>query len=85
MQVTTLNEIEEGLRQIDVDPLREMVYQMAHSHVAVCQLTSTVGDCSHISPDEIRDRVAGLAVDRLAEALAPTAWIAIDLHRRVGP
>jgi hypothetical protein len=81
--VTTLRETEESLRGVDPDSLREMVHQAARSHIAVCQLTSQIGGCAHISPDETRDRVDALSVGELADLLAPAAWIAVELHRRL--
>jgi len=84
MTVTTLHEVEESLRGVDPDTLREMVYQTAHSHITVCQLTSTIGDCAHISTEETRDGVGGLSVAEMAAILAPTAWMSIDLHQRIG-
>ncbi|MGD2060384.1 MAG: hypothetical protein PVF87_05945, partial [Acidimicrobiia bacterium] len=63
---------------------REMVYQAAHSHITICELTSRVGDCAHIPPDETRDRVDRLTPAELASILAPTAWMSIDLHQRIG-
>lgn len=82
--MTTLHETEELLRAMDPDTLREMGYELARSHISVCELTSQIGDCAHISPAEIRDRVDGLTADRLAALLAPTAWMATDLHERIG-
>ncbi|HEX6301351.1 MAG TPA: hypothetical protein VF148_12860 [Acidimicrobiia bacterium] len=61
-----------------------MVYQVAQSHVRVCELTSLVGDCAHIGVDAIRDRVEDLDPEQMAAILAPTAWMAVDLHRRIG-
>jgi hypothetical protein len=84
MTVTTLHEVEESLRAVDPDTLREMVYQAAHSHSTICQLTSQIGGCAHISAGETRDRVEGLSVAELAAILAPTAWMSVDLHRRIG-
>lgn len=84
MTVTTLHEVEESLRQMDPDTLREMVFQAAHSHITLCELTSRIGDCAHIQPEETRDRVDGLTVAQLASILAPTVWISIDLHQRIG-
>lgn len=84
MTVTTLHEVEESLRALDPDTLREMVYQTARSHINVCQLTSQVGGCAHISDDETRDRVESMSVGELAAVLGPTAWISIDLHQRLG-
>lgn len=81
--VTTLHEVEESLRKVDPDTLREMAYQAAHSHINVCELTSRVGDCAHIGADEMRDRVDGLTVGQLAALLAPAAWMSIDLHQRL--
>jgi hypothetical protein len=84
MTVTTLHEVEESLRQMDPETLREMVFQSAHSHITLCELTSQLGDCAHIAPEETRDRVDGLTVAQLAAILAPTVWISIDLHQRIG-
>jgi hypothetical protein len=84
MTVTTLHEVEESLQALDPDKLREMVYQTARSHINVCQLTSQLGGCAHTSADETQDRVAALSVAELAALLAPTAWMSIDLHRRLG-
>jgi hypothetical protein len=84
MAVTTLHEVEASLRAFDAETLREMVYQTARSHIHVCQLTSQVGGCAHISEDETRDRIDGMSVGELAAVLAPIAWISIDLHRRLG-
>jgi hypothetical protein len=83
-EMTTLHEIEESLRQLDPDTLREMVFQTAHSHSTVCELTSQIGGCSHIGQEETRDRVGGLSVAALAAILAPVAWVSIHLHDRVG-
>lgn len=84
MTVTTLHEVEESLRALDPDTLREMVYQTARTHINVCQLTSQIGGCAHLSDDETRDRVDAMSVGELATVLAPTAWISIDLHQRLG-
>lgn len=84
MTVTTLHEVEESLRALDPGTLREMVYQTARSHIDVCQLTSQVGGCAHVSAEETRDRVDALSVAEMAGILAPTAWMSIDLHRRLG-
>jgi hypothetical protein len=84
LNVTTLPEVEESVRALDPDTLREMVYQTACSHISVCQLTSQIGGCAHLSLDETRDRVDALSVAELASVLAPTAWMSIDLHRRLG-
>lgn len=84
LTTTTLHEIEESLREVDPETLHEMAYQMAHSHITVCELTSRVGDCAHISEVEVRDRVDGLTVGQLAAVLAPTAWLSIETHHRVG-
>jgi hypothetical protein len=81
--VTTLHEIEESLRNVEPDTLREMAYQTAQSHVAVCGLTSQIGDCAHIDMEEIRDRVGGLTGSQLAAILAPTAWLSIEIHRNL--
>lgn len=84
MTVSTLHEVEESLRALDPDTLREMVYQTARSHINVCQLTSQIGGCAHINADETRDRVDALSVGELADVPAPTAWMSIHLHRRLG-
>lgn len=84
MTGTTPREIERSLEDLDQETLREMVYQVAQSHIRVCELTSRVGDCSHIGRDEIRERVEDLELDRMTAILAPTAWMAVDLHRRIG-
>ena len=84
MTVTTLHEVEESLRALGSDTLREMVYQTARSHINVCQLTSQVGGCAHIDAEETRDRVEALSVAEMAGILAPTAWMSIDLYRRLG-
>ncbi len=84
MQATTLHEVEETLRSLPLDTLQEMAYQEAHSHTRLCELTSRVGDCAHISPDETRDRVGALDARQLASLLAPTAWLSVDLHHRLG-
>lgn len=83
MSVVTLHEVEEAVRRIEPDTLREMVFQVAHGHTTVCELTSRIGDCAHIDSNEIRDRVDALTVAQLAAILAPSAWMSIDLHRRV--
>ena len=82
MKVTTLHEVEEALRGLEPDELHEMAYQMARSHAEVCGLTSRVGGCSHIPGEETRDRVDGMTASELAELLAPTAWIAAQIHSR---
>jgi hypothetical protein len=51
--------------------------------MAVCELTSKVGDCAHINADETRDRVDALTDAQLAALLAPMAWMSIDLHTRL--
>jgi hypothetical protein len=84
MQVTTLPEVEEKLQEFDPDTLREMAYQVAHSHVTVCELTSKIGGCAHISAEQTRNRVDSLSVAEIAAILAPSAWMSIDLHRRIG-
>lgn len=84
MTGTTPHEIARSLEDLDQETLREMVYQVAQSHIRVCELTSRVGDCSHIARDEIRERVEDLELDQMASILAPTAWMAVDLHRRIG-
>ena len=83
MNVTTLHEVEESLRELDPETLREMAYQVARSHIDVCELTSTIGDCAHIKADEIRDRVDSSSLAELAGLLAPTAWMSIELHSRL--
>lgn len=82
--VTTLHETEESLRALDPDTLREMVYQAARSHIALCQLTSQMGECAHINADDTRDRVDALSVAEMADIIGPTAWISIELHKRLG-
>ena len=82
MRVTTLHEVEEALRDLNPDELHEMAYQMARSHADVCGLTSSIGGCSHISSEETRDRVDGMTAHELAQLLAPTAWIAAQVHSR---
>lgn len=84
MTFTTLHQVEESLRDLDPETLHEMAYQAAHSHITICELTSKIGDCAHISSDEVRDRVDALTVNQLAALLAPTAWMSVDLHRRLG-
>jgi hypothetical protein len=84
MKVTTLHEVEEALRELDPDTLREMVFQTARAHAHVCELTSKIGDCAHIGADEMRDRVDALSSAELSAVLAPTAWVAVDLHHRLG-
>lgn len=84
MQVTTLTEIETALDGIDPDTLRDMAYQLALSYVSVCEVTSRIGDCAHTSHEEIRDRIESLDKARLMALLAPSAWLAIDLHHRLG-
>lgn len=84
MTVTTLHEVEESLRRMDPDTLREMVFQAAHSHITICELTSRVGGCSHVEADETRDRVNSLTIAQIAAILAPTVWMSIDLHQRIG-
>lgn len=84
MTIATLREIEESLLGMDVETLREMAYRTAHSHITVCELTSKIGDCAHISAEETRDRVEGLTVTQLAAILAPTAWMSIEVHRGIG-
>ncbi|GEM_PF-2884604 len=84
MQVTTLPGVEEKLQEVDPETLREMVYQIANSHITVCGLTSKIGGCAHVTAEETRDRVDKLSVAQLAAILAPSAWMSIDLHRRIG-
>jgi hypothetical protein len=84
MDVTTLHEVEEKLGLLDPDTLREMAFQTARSHAAVCGMTSQIGDCAHIGSDEIRDRVETMPVADLVAALAPLAWVSIDVHGRIG-
>ena len=84
MKITTLHQVEESLREVDPETLREMAYRAAHSHINVCELTSRVGGCAHINADDMRDRVEGLTVGQLAALLAPSAWLSIDLHQRLG-
>lgn len=80
MQITTLHEVEEALRDVDPLTLREMAYQIAHSHATVCGLTSSEGECAHVPDQETRDRVDGLTGHELAAMLAPSAWVSIELH-----
>lgn len=82
--VTTLHQLEELLRSLEPDTLRELAYQAAHSHVLVCELTSRSGGCVHIGADEVRDRLEDLTIGQLAALLAPNAWMSIDLHQRLG-
>lgn len=84
MQVTTMTEIEEALGGVDPDTLREMAYRMALSHVALCETTSQIGDCAHTDPEMIRDRIEGLERAKLISLLAPHAWLAVDIHHRLG-
>ncbi|HSJ83147.1 MAG TPA: hypothetical protein VLA91_04950 [Acidimicrobiia bacterium] len=84
MTVTSLHEVEESLQALDPDMLREMVHRAARSHIAVCELTSQIGGCAHVGADETRDRVDAMSVAELVAVLAPTAWMSIDLHRRLG-
>ncbi|MFP3882825.1 MAG: hypothetical protein ACLFWH_10975 [Actinomycetota bacterium] len=84
MTGTTPQEVQKSLEALDRGTLREMVYQVAQSHIRVCELTSRVGDCAHIGRDEIRERVEDLELDQMTAILAPTAWMAVDLHRRIG-
>jgi hypothetical protein len=84
MQVTDLPVVEAKLQDVDPETLREMVYQIAHSHVTVCELTSKIGGCAHVTAEETRRRVDTLTVDQLAVILAPSAWMSIDLHRTIG-
>lgn len=83
MNVTTLHEVEESLRKLDAESLREMAYQTARGHVKFCELTSQLGGCSHVQADEVRDRVDGLTVGQLAGMLAPAVWTSVDLHTRI--
>lgn len=83
MRVVTLHEVEEALRTSDPGTLREMAHQLARSHVALCGLTSTEGDCAHISEEATQDRIDALEVDRLAALLAPSAWTALWLEERM--
>lgn len=80
MRVTTRHEVEVALRSLDHDTLREMAFQEAKSHHAICRLTSRVDDCAHISENETRDRVDALGDDQLAQLLAPTAWMSVLVH-----
>jgi hypothetical protein len=84
MQASTLHQVEERLREVDPDTLREMAYQAARSHATICGFTSQIGDCAHVDADETRDRVDALTGAELATLLAPTAWVSIDLHNRLG-
>jgi hypothetical protein len=84
MIATTLPEIEESLRVLDTETLREMMTGLARSHREVCELTSRIGGCAHTDPGELRDRIDRLSVDELVERIAPMIWPALDLHRRIG-
>lgn len=84
MQTTTLHQVEERLRGVESDTLREMAFQAARSHAMICGFTSQIGDCAHVAADETRDRIGKLTVPELVTLLAPTAWISIDLHDRIG-
>lgn len=85
MDVTTLHEVERALHGLDPDTLREMGYQVARSHVAVCGLTSAIGGCAHVDLDQIRDRVDGMTPTQLVDLLAPLAWTSIDSRDRIRP
>jgi hypothetical protein len=80
MQKTTFREVQEALRTIDPDILREIARQLAESHVTVCGLTSQEGDCSHITGGETRARIDKLSLTQLADLVAPTVWISTELH-----
>jgi hypothetical protein len=80
MQVTTLHEVEEALRSLDLGTLREMAYQLGRSHAAVCRITSKLGEAAHVSEQETRDRVDQLGPAELTTILAPTAWLSVKLH-----
>jgi hypothetical protein len=84
MQVSTLQQVEERLREVDPDILREMAFQTARSHARICGFTSQIGDCAHVESDETKDRIGQLTVAELATLLAPTTWVSIDLHNRIG-
>lgn len=84
MQVTTLPEVEQSLRSLDPDTLRYMASQLAHNHARFCALTSSEGDCSHVPDIETQDRIDQMDAAQLASLLAPTAWVSMDLHRRIG-
>lgn len=81
---TTPQEVQKSLENLDRETLQEMVYQVAQSHIRICELTSQVGDCAHIGRDEIHERVEDLDLGQMTAILAPTAWLAVDLHRRIG-
>jgi hypothetical protein len=83
MNVNTLHAVEQSLLETDPEDLREMAYQVARSHIDVCELTSKIGDCAHIGDDQIRDRVDSSSLAELAGLLAPTAWMSIELHGRL--
>ncbi len=83
MNIVTLHELEEALRDCDPATLREMTHQLARSHVALCGLTSRESDCSHITEEETEDRIGTLEVEKLATLLAPSAWTALWLQGRV--
>jgi hypothetical protein len=84
MQVTTMAEIENALGEMDPDTLREMAYRLALSHVGLCESTSRIGDCAHTTDEAIRDRIEGLERSKLISLLAPHAWLAVDIHHRLG-
>jgi hypothetical protein len=83
VNVTTLHQVEESLRKLDVESLREMAYQTARGHVKFCELTSQLGGCPHVQADEVRKRVDGLTVGQLAGMLAPAVWTSMDLQMRI--
>ncbi len=81
MTVTRIEEIDERLRGADPEVLREMVFWTAHSHIAVCELTSREGECSHVEASVTRERLDSLSVPEMTSILAPVAWLAIDVDR----
>jgi hypothetical protein len=83
MGVVTLHEVEGTLRTGDPSPLREITHQTAHSHIALCGLTSKKGDCAHISEEATQDRIDARKVDPLAAMLAPSHWTALWLEERL--
>lgn len=83
MQEATLHEVQEVIRATDPDTLKEMAHQLSQSHVALCQLTSRAGDCSHIAEQETEDRIDDLDPSQLASLLTPAAWISTHVHARL--
>ena len=39
---------------------------------------------AHTDPEMIRDRIEGLEKGKLISLLAPHAWLAVDIHHRLG-